>query len=147
MSGTQSEPCRLTKAFFINRPYRHRAKSEPGRYYLFYSVNAAASLELNGAELKLRKRQTLLIQAGCELTVRPLDLKKGAQLIAAGFVTGPGRAVHDAGEQLVFSLCEKIDPFLMVSDTNLIYSLLIQIIHEKHLASPVASRSAPACSQ
>ncbi len=140
MSGKQHEICRLKKAFFIHKPYHHRAKDDPNHYYLFYSVNAAASIELNGAKMKLRKRQTLLIQAGCEVSVRPIDLKKGAQLIAACFVIdriqASDRAALCAGEKPIFSLCEKIDPFLMVSDTNFIYALLIQILHEKHLASP-----------
>lgn len=140
MPGTQTEICHLKRAFFIHKSYHHRPKDEPGLYYLFYAVSAAASIELNGATMKLRKRQTLLIRADCALTIHPIDLQKGAQLIAASFVTGrsqcPGPDGDGAEQALVAALCEKVDPFLMVSDTNFIYSLLIQIIHEKHLASP-----------
>lgn len=140
MPDTQNEICHLKRAFFINKPYRHKAKDEPGRYYLFYAVSAAASIALNGATMKLRKRQTLLIRADCALTIHPIDLRKGTQLIAASFDAGrcksPDAGGPIAGEALIAALCEKIDPFLIVSDTNYIYSLLIQIIHEKHLASP-----------
>ena len=139
MSGTWIETCHLKNLFFITRPYHHKAKEEPNHYYFFYSVNTAIPIELNDTKMKIRKRQTLLIQANCELKIHTVDFRKGARLLAANFIVDrqhiPDWAIHNAEEKLISSLCEKIDPFLLVSDTNFIYSLLIQIIHEKYLAS------------
>lgn len=70
MTETTIGICHLQNIFYINKSYQHLPKREDNLFYFLYSVNATVPLLLNNREVKLRKRQSLLMRDECSLTIR-----------------------------------------------------------------------------
>ncbi len=137
MTETTIGICHLQNIFYINKSYQHLPKREDNLFYFLYSVNATVPLLLNNREVKLRKRQSLLMRDECSLTIREDQFPKEMKMIAARFSVVyqpvPDWVTAKHQETLIETLCLRISPYCTVENTNLIYSLLVQIINERHV--------------